>query len=1362
MPADYFIFPVSSAQQRLWILDQMMPDTAFYNLSAPIRLPFPVNILVLKKSLNEIVRRHEILRTTFKEVDGQPCQLVVSSLELDVAFQDLTHQHLGFREDAARQLMSAEARRQFNLETGPLVRTFLYKVDLNDYIFQITMHHIISDAWSQIIFIKELTAIYEAFVQGKPAPLPELPIQYADYTVWQREYLQGEILDRQVSYWKEQLAGILPLALPTDKKRPAVQSYQGNIEYVTIPKELTNKIKSLSQQENATFFMTLMAAFATLLYRYTGQEDIVIGAPVAGRTQVEVEHLIGFFINSLVIRTDLSGNPTFSELLQRVKKVSLEAFTHGDLPFEKLVEELHPDRDLSRNPLFQVSFQIMQFQHVLGSAAEGNHTPFLGFDKGTAIFDLRVTLTEEQEMITGEIEYSTDLFEKGTIQQLWRNYQELLALVVEDPRKNIAEVNVLPAIDRNQLLDRWNQTKVDFTSTRLLHELFEQQVIQTPLRTAVAFGNQELTYEALNNQANKLARFLIASGISHDNSVGVYMERSEKMIIVFLAILKAGAAYIPLDPAYPKERTQMILEDAGIKALITQRSLLKGLTSFNFSTILLDEQWLEIAKENQANLALRVHPLNIAYVIYTSGSTGKPKGVQIPHAAICNHMLWMKNEFPLDAMDIVLQRTPFSFDASVWEFYAPLISGARLQIAEEGGAKDPDYLIETVINNAITVLQVVPSLLKALLDHPKMDLCSSLKRVYCGGEPLSPELIRSFYRLLSADLYNLYGPTEATIDSTCWLCRVENKKERVPIGKPISNIQTYVLDDFMNPVPIGVAGELWIGGEGLARGYLNKPSITAAHFVPDPFSNQQGARLYRTGDRVHYRADGNLEYIERIDHQVKLRGYRIELGEVEATIRSLPMVKDAVVVLHTDGNGNERLIAYVVPVFPDNIEKARSSLTLLQQSVDKVNNQKQANSNTILLNDPSQHLSSIQELVEILGDAIQQLPPGGSIVVNNIRSLPLLDAFNLYRELSDDASSKGSQLLQHLIRQRELEKELVIDPEFFITWKQQNEQVTGVEFRINKRSNENDLSQFRYDVILHVGVNWEKKISLQFINWDKESFSIEKMKQYIEGKDLPPTVIKGIPVPELYKYVQAVKRLREKEGTSEDVKAFMTEIDFSGLDPALAVGLEGSSDNNVYAGWWSASYMDGCYDLLIMNKSESPRFAAQGWVLAEKSEKKDWNQYATNPMQESFNRFLFSEIKNYLEQKLPEYMIPSYYISLDHIPLKPNGKLDRQSLPAINMKKPEVAETYVPPRNELEKILAEIWSQVLGVELVGIHDNFFKELGGNSLLAIQLVSRMREHFQVHINLQTLFLAPTIQKFAEQLDQLSVGKSPMYK
>jgi len=906
--------PLSFAQQRLWFLDRLEPGTPVYNIPAALRLTGLLNVPALEQSFNEIIKRHEVLRTTFAVVDEQPIQVIAPEQSITLSVIDLKELPVAEREAEAQRLANAEAQRPFDLASGPLLRSTLLQLDETEHILLFTMHHIASDAWSMDVLVREVAVLYDCFCSGKPSPLPELPIQYADYAIWQRQWLQG-VLETQLDYWKHQLGGNLPvLELPADRPRPNVQTYQGATQSFHLSSELTAALKTLSQQEGSTLFMALLAAFKTLLHRYVGTGDIVVGSPIANRNRSEIEGLIGFFVNTLVLRTDLSDNPTFRELLGRIQEVTLGAYAHQDLPFDLLVEELRPQRELSHTPLFQVTFAL---QHTPMSAVElsGLTLQPLENDSGTAKFDLSLLMEETETKLQGSFVYNTDLFDAATITRMAEHFQTLLVGIVANPEQRVAELPLLTTTEQYQLLVEWNHTQVEYPLDQSIYQLFEAQVERTPDAIAVVFADQQLTYQELNARANKLAHYLQALGVAPDVLVGICMERSLEMVVGMLGTLKAGGAYVPLEPTYPQERLVFMIEDACVSVLLTQERLVDLLPKRQAQIVCLDRDWEAIAQESDRNPTSKVSSDHLAYAIYTSGSTGKPKGVAIPHRAICNHMFWMQAEFPLTQSDCVLQKTPFSFDASVWEFYAPLLAGGRLILAQPGGHQDSAYLLKLIAQQQVTILQLVPSGLRMLLEEKMLDTCKSLRRVFCGGESLSIELQERFFSCLpDVELHNLYGPTEATIDTTFWICQPGDKQRTVPIGRAIANAQIFVLDSYLQPVPIGVPGEIYIGGEGLARGYLNQPNLTAEKFIPNPFNNfGLPSRLYKTGDLARYRQDGKIEFLGRIDHQVKIRGFRIEQEEIEALLSQHPNVRETVVQVREDFPGEKRLVAYVVP-----------------------------------------------------------------------------------------------------------------------------------------------------------------------------------------------------------------------------------------------------------------------------------------------------------------------------------------------------------------------------------------------------------------------------------------------------------------
>src|SRR5580704_10387154 len=904
--------PLSFAQQRLWFLNQLEPDNPLYNIPLAIRLNGALNIESLKRALNEIVQRHEVLRTRYVVENELPVQLITDEVEIALPVEDLTDLPDEAQQSAVRRMAIENGRHVFNLETGPVFRASLLKLGEQDHALLLNTHHIVSDGWSIWQFVRELAALYEAFTTDKPSPLAELRIQYADFAIWQRSWMQSDMYNKQLAYWRKQLDGATAtLELPTDRVRPANPSYRGSTCRVVYPRSLTDKLNELSRREGVTLFMTLIAAYQTLLFRYSGQEDLSVGSPIANRIHAEIEDLIGFFVNTLVIRGNLSGNPTFRELSQRVRDTALGAYTNQDLPFEKLVEELQPERDLSRLPLFQVWF-VLQNAPRSAFQLSGIEIAAMDVHNGTSKFDIGMFMVEKPEGLVANVEYSTEIFDDRTIQRMVGHFGVLLEAIAEDPSRRIGELPLLTAEERRQIVVEWNDTHHAFPRERSLHQFIEEQVERTPDAPALIFESQELSYRELNARANQLAHRLRGLGVGPEKLVAICAERSVEMVVGLLGVMKAGGAYVPIDPDYPRSRLAVMLADAEPRVLLTQEHLLDVLPEHSIPTICLDRDWPSVAAESTENPPVITTGKDQAYMVYTSGSTGKPKGVPNVHEGIVNRLLWMQGAYGLDGSDRVLQKTPYSFDVSVWEFFWPLMTGACLVVARPEGHKDPDYLVKLIQSAQITTLHFVPSMLRIFLETEGVERCQSLRRVICSGEALSAPLRDRFFRILDTELHNLYGPTEAAVDVSYWQCKPDSGLSIVPIGKPIWNTQLYILDQYLQPVPIGVPGELHIGGVNLARGYLKQPELTAQKFIRDPFGREPGARLYKTGDLTRFLPDGNIEYLGRIDHQVKLRGFRIELGEIETALADHPGVGQSVVLAREDVPGDKRLVAYVV------------------------------------------------------------------------------------------------------------------------------------------------------------------------------------------------------------------------------------------------------------------------------------------------------------------------------------------------------------------------------------------------------------------------------------------------------------------
>ncbi|OYD97951.1 non-ribosomal peptide synthetase [Nostoc sp. 'Peltigera membranacea cyanobiont' 210A] len=896
--------PLSFAQQRLWFLDQLQPGSSAYNLSRAVQLKGQLNITGLEQSFNEIIRRHEALRTTFVSENGEPRQIINSEVSITlpvVNLQNLTPEH---REIETKRRAIIQAQRSFNLTSAPLLNVVLLQLAEQEYILLFTIHHIVADGWSAGIIIKELATFYESFCTGKSCELASLPIQYVDFAVWQRTWLQKEVLASQMEYWKQQLSGDLPvLELLIAKPRPKQQTFAGKKQTFVLSPALTNELKALSQKQGITLFMTLLAAFKTLLYRYSGQADILVGSPIANRNRSEIEGLIGFFVNTVVLRTKLEENSSFINLLKQVREITLGAYTHQDLPFELLVEELQLQRSLSHTPVFQVMFALQNMPGD-GLKLSGLNLEYLPIENDTARFDLSLSFTDNVEGLVGELEYNSDLFDADNIKSMLRHLTTLLTDIVKHPDKSISELSILTPAEQQQILREWNYTEADYPHV-CVHELFSAQVAKTPDAIAVIAGSQQLTYKELDEKANQLAHYLSSLGVGREVLVGICCDRSLPMIVALLAILKAGGAYIPLDPTFPQERLAYMLQDSQTSVLLTQQHLLPNLPPHHAQVICLDSNWESIAIQEIITSNSNIEPDNLMYTIYTSGSTGKPKGVQITHENVVNFLTAMQQELHLSHQDSLLSVTTLSFDIAVLEIFLPLTVGAKVILASREIATDGAQLLQQLNNSAATVMQATPATWRMLLDAGWEG--NSQLKILCGGEALPQSLARQLCQRCS-QIWNLYGPTETTIWSTIY--QISDSEKPISIGHPLANTQIYILDKYLQPLPVGISGEIYIGGVGLARGYFNQPELTKEKFITNRFNSK--TLLYKTGDLARYLPNGEIEYLGRIDSQVKLRGFRIELGEIEAVLEQHPAVHQCVVMVREDGSGNQRLVAYLV------------------------------------------------------------------------------------------------------------------------------------------------------------------------------------------------------------------------------------------------------------------------------------------------------------------------------------------------------------------------------------------------------------------------------------------------------------------
>jgi amino acid adenylation domain-containing protein len=902
--------PLSFAQQRLWFQEQRTPGTAAFHIALQVTLNGPLNAAALEQTFAEIIRRHENLRTSFPLIDGDLVQVISPPSGLPIPIIDLHNLNQPEQQNVSNKLAEAEFGRPFDLETGPLTRVVLIRHSAEEHTIICALHHLISDGWSKGVLVKEISTVYEAFCRAEPSPLPELPIQYVDFAAWQRQQLQGEVLESELAYWKENLADApLLLQLATDRPRPPVQTYRGAAEPFVLSQRLTQQLKVLASQRGVTLFMTLLAAFQTLLYRYTSQEDIVVGTSVANRERPEIEGLIGFFVNMVALRTDCSDNPQFQELLEQVQESTFKAYAHQGVPFERLVQELQPIRNPSYPPLFQVVFSFQNQPTLTELTLSGLTLSFPPVEITTSQFDLLLDVSESKAGLTGALQYNPDLFDRTTIAQMAQHFRSLLEGIVSDPAQRLSELPLLSEEEQAESLETWNQTAAEYPQDTCIHELFESRAKAEPDSIAAVFRDDHLSYAELNRRANQLARYLQRAGVKIGDLVGICLEHSLEELIALLGVLKAGAGYMPLDPEHPTQRLSFMLADAGASVVLTQQGLGETLLACGAQPICLDSDWPLLSQESDANVNAGASAQNTAYVIYTSGSTGEPKGVAVSHRALVNYVWWAKDVYLQNESLGFALYSSLAFDLTVTSIYVPLITGNKILISHWAGKDAP---LEEILNDQQTgVWKLTPSHLTLIKDWDNRQ--TSVKRMIVGGEALATELARQICESCGGqvEIFNEYGPTEATVG--CMLYQFDARKDSrpsVPIGRPAANVQLYILDKWLKPTAANIPGELYIAGPGLAHGYLNRPELTAERFIANPFAS--GQRMYRTGDLCRRLSCGDLEYLGRKDEQVKFHGYRVELNEIRWALKKHPQVRDSAVVISKDKLGHDLMVAYYV------------------------------------------------------------------------------------------------------------------------------------------------------------------------------------------------------------------------------------------------------------------------------------------------------------------------------------------------------------------------------------------------------------------------------------------------------------------
>ncbi len=1426
--------PLSFAQTRLWLVDHLVPGSAAYNVPAPFRLKGALDEEAFRRAFQIIVQRHEVLRTAFIPGDDGPRQVVQGQVRVDIPCTDLRSLEPLAAEAAAMEEALASAREPFNLSEPPLFRISLVRVGEEDYLVPFTMHHCITDGWSMGVLLREWTTIYADLVSGRAPSPPPLPVQYADFACWQRQRWERGDFQEQLAFWRAELPEDPPtLDLPADHPRPKVPSFKGGEVRRHLSRECQQGVHALAGKEGTTPFMVLLAAFYAFLYRHTGQEDICVGAPIANRGIRETEGLIGFFANTIIFRNAIRGKETFRELLHRVKEKASRCYANQDVPFEKLVEALAPSRDLTRNPLVQVVLVAQDepsFPDTQGLALKP-----VTLHNRTSKFDLWTSVTWGAEGMEVVMEYDADLFEPSTVQGWMDHLENILWEVAADAGLRVCDLRILSASELHQV-QQWNRTDHPFPSDTCLHLLVEQQAARTPGALAVAFEGASLSFADLDRLADRVSRHLIARGAAPETVVGICAERSLELPVCLLGILKSGAAYLPLDPGYPEERLDLMLKDARAALVVAQEPFV-GLLAGEGRQVLSLESLLaeEPAACTEQTRESRPGPDTPAYVIYTSGSTGTPKGAVITHRSICNRLAWMQAAFPLDATDRMLQKTAFTWDVSVWEFFWPLLAGAGLVLARPGGHLDLEYLCDLLQREGITTIQFLPSMLKTFLEEADLARCASLRRVFCGAELISRDLVDRFHASLGCELHNLYGPTEAAIDVTSHTCLPCDPRRVMPIGKPIWNTRIRLLDKDMNLVPPGVVGHIHLNGVGLARGYLHRPGLTAENFIPDPHG-EPGERMYRTGDLGRYLPDGSILFLGRSDDQVKVRGFRIELGEVEAALLQHPMVREAVVVArdsvgHEGLAGDRQLVAYVAPVLegpgspgslagnqvdhwegvfdyayshssPDplfntsgwarsvdgapytseemaewsrttleqlrplacgrvleigcgtglllfdlapraehyaatdlssvalaHIEAtrglaglSRARLELLQRTALDFSGLPRGSFDLVILNSVVQYFPDSHYLLEVLRGAVDVLKDGGAIFVGDVRNLALLEAF--HAGLQWERSGKDARLdhlFQKVQRCMHQDPELVIDPAFFTSLGEQIPGIRGVEIRLKRGIQPTEMRRFRFDVLLRKGKEGSQDRGedpdIQERTWDRGDSSHERLESLLSRLQ-EPLVVHRVPngavaremaILEILRTHEPGTRIRDLEGRMNACQDCMEPEAF------YALGARHGCATQVR----TTPGFPGAFDVLFLPPGHPGLFRWPPRVAGNPRLR------LTNfPLAVGIEQDLVPALELHLKSRLPHHMVPSKWVVLPCLPRLANGKVDRKSLPSPTSFHWAPEPKAPPPAGTLESRLAALWAEVLGLDAVGLDDNFF-EIGGDSIHCVQVCARAR-------------------------------------
>ncbi|WP_330333706.1 amino acid adenylation domain-containing protein [Streptomyces sp. NBC_00536] len=1457
--------PLSFAQQRLWFVEQFAGPSPLYSIACTVRLTGRLDTAALAGALGRVVARHEALRTTFRVEDGRPEQVVHAPAGVVLPLTDLSGLADDAREAALAELTEQESRRPFDLGAGPLLRAGLVKTADEEHLLLLTIHHIVADGWSLDILVRELAHHYRPDAAGPPE-LPELPVQYADFALWQHEKVSGDVLDGQLAHWRERLAGApSTVDLPTDRPRTARQSFAGASFPWRLDGDLAARLTALARAHDATLYMALLAGFTAVAHRWSGQEDLVVGSPVANRNHPQTEGLIGFFVNMLPLRADLSGNPTFRELMGRIRESALSAYAHQDVPFERIVEEVRPDRDAGGRTPFANLLLVLQNTPESRIELPGLRMDVAAVDTGTAKFDLHLQVTETPQGLTGLADYSTELYEEHTVRRFIDQWLRLLDAAVTDPDTRLADLPLLTGAERRAELAAGAARHTVAAGTPSLPAAFAEQVRLRPDAIAVGCGPERLTYAELDRRSDALAHRLRALGVGPESRVAICVEPSVRLVTGILGILKSGGAYVPLDPRHPAERLAFTLADSGAVALVADpehAGLADGITALDVDQPLTDQP-LTGGPLEPAPLG----PDHLAYVIYTSGTTGRPKGALLTHGNVLRLFEAAAADVSYGPDDVWSLYHSAAFDFSVWEIWGALLHGGRIAVVPQEARRTPAACHALVRAEGVTVLSQTPTAFRQFADaDAAADVPGArplaLRHVVFGGEALEPGTLRDWAARHpdGPRLVNMYGITETTVHVTAHtLGPADLTASGSVIGRPLADLAVHLLDRRGEPVPPGVPGELCVAGDGLARGYLGRPGLTAERFVPSPLGD--GARLYRSGDLARRLPDGTLEYLGRIDQQVKVRGHRVEIGEIEAELGAHPGVRHAAVLPLETPDGGTGLVAYLVPgeetvpappsdqgpartadadaeqvdrwrtVFDTaydqyeqvggddptfNIRGWSSSYTgepipademrrwvedtvglvrrtgprrileigsgtglllfrlagaceqytgldlsetavahvrrhlperwehvrLLRRAGHEVDDLAGEEFDTVIVNSVAQYLPSAAYLVEVLTKAAAVLAPGGRIVVGDVRHLALLEAFQVSVLRPGLPAGAGDVELARQVRLAvRQEDELLLDPRFFEALRREIPRIGRVEVRLKPGRDTNEMTRYRYDAVLHLDTAPAPAAPVRTLAWTGGDLRSLLEQGLPDGS---PLVVTGIPNARVYADARTAARLAASEAPAiEDVTA---------LDPEELRELAAEFGLTVELSWADGDPL-GRFDAAFRPAGTDPLTALPP---AGDDAGLPWPHWANDPHRGRAARGLVPRLRTHLRERLPEYMVPEAFVTLDALPLTANGKLDRAALPAPDWSTGSTA--LLAPRDETERALAEIWSTVLGVARIGLADDFF-DLGGHSLLAVQVTAAVREALGRELTVRALFEAPVLGEYAETVRRAPAAAAP---